>query len=49
MSNDQKIMDKFVEQSQEILVLKDLNRRMMIAIEKLKQKIQELEAKIEKV
>lgn len=29
MSNDQKIMDKFVEQSQEILVLKDFNRRLI--------------------
>lgn len=49
MSNDQKIMDKFVEQAQEILVLKDLNRRLMLSIEKLKQKIEELEAKSEKI
>lgn len=37
MSNDQKIMDKFVEQAQEILVLKDLNRKLMIENDRCKE------------
>ena len=39
MSNDQKIMDKFVEQSQEILVLKSSNRVLNFEIENLKSKL----------
>ena len=37
MSNDQKIMDKFVEQTQEILVLKDLNRKLKIENDRCKE------------
>ena len=39
MSNDQKIMDKFVEQTQEILVLKASNRVLNSEIESLKSKL----------
>ena len=39
MSNDQKIMDKFVELSQEILVLKASNRVLNSEIENLKSKL----------
>lgn len=37
MSSDQKIMDKFVEQTQEILVLKDLNRKLKIENDRCKE------------
>lgn len=37
MSMDQKIMDKFVEQTQEILVLKDLNRKLKIENDRCKE------------
>lgn len=37
MSNDQKIMDKFVEQTQEILVLKASNRVLNSEIERCKE------------
>ena len=37
MSNDQKIMDKFFEQTQEILVLKDLNRKLKIENDRCKE------------
>lgn len=39
MSNDQKIMDKFVEQSQEILVLKGAIRTMSFVIQNLESKL----------
>lgn len=39
MSNDQKIMDKFFEQTQEILVLKTSNRVLNSEIENLKSKL----------
>lgn len=37
MSSDQKIMDKFVEQTQEILVLKDENRKLKIENDRCKE------------
>jgi len=37
VSSDQKIMDKFVEQTQEILVLKDLNRKLKIENDRCKE------------
>lgn len=37
MSSDQKIMDKFFEQTQEILVLKDLNRKLKIENDRCKE------------
>ena len=39
MSNDQKIMDKFVEQAQEILVLKASNRVLNFEIKSLESKL----------
>lgn len=61
MSNDQKIMDKFVEQSESILKLKNENYHLQIIILNLEKEIlltkaqleslirKELEAKNEKV
>lgn len=37
MSSDQKIMDKFFEQTQEILVLNDLNRKLKIENDRCKE------------
>lgn len=37
MSSDQKIMDKFFEKTQEILVLNDLNRKLKIENDRCKE------------